>query len=106
MSSLFDIKAGVPTTKPSDTISTSDQLGNYFFLLLRLGFMLILATTNFLALSISLNCNKFETPTTRFCAAIYAFFFGFIYLIVNYYTYRVITLGKICQFDEQRVFPF
>jgi hypothetical protein len=53
-----------------------------------------------------LNCNKFEPVMTRFGSAIYAFFFGFIYILVNYYTYRVMTLGKICQFDESRVFPF
>jgi hypothetical protein len=104
--SIFDIRATAPTGTQSPTKTSSDKLGDYFFLLIRLVFMLVIATTNFLALSISLNCNKFETPATRFGSAIYAFFFGFVYIIVNYYTYRVLTLGKICQFDEERLFPF
>jgi hypothetical protein len=105
-SSIFDIKGTIPSgTEPSNK-TTSDKLGDYFFLLLRLLFMLVVATTNFLALSISLNCNKFETPATKFGAAIYSFFFGFVYIIVNYYSYRVLTLGKICEFDKERVFPF
>jgi hypothetical protein len=104
--SIFDIKSSLPTGTQPPNKSTSDKLGDYFFLLLRMTFMLVIAATNFLALSIALNCNKFETPATKFAAAIYAFFFGFIYIIVNYYTYRVLTLGKICEFDEERVFPF
>ena len=104
--SIFDIKSTIPTGTQPPNKSTSDKLGDYFFLLLRMLFMLVIATTNFLALSISLNCNKYETAATKFAAAIYAFFFGFIYIIVNYYTYRVLTLGKICDFDEERIFPF
>jgi hypothetical protein len=106
MSSIFDIKANIPKGTPPATLTSNEQLGNYFFMTLKLSFMLVVATTNFLALSISLNCNKFESGGTRFAAAIYAFLFGFVYIVVNYYTYRVMTLGKICQFDEDRIFPF
>jgi len=102
-SSVLGLSPSVGGKTPA---TTADQVSNYVYLAMKMGIMLILATLNFLALSISLNCNKFEPVMTRFGSAIYAFFFGFIYILVNYYTYRVMTLGKICQFDESRVFPF
>jgi len=113
MSSLASLLVSPPgqdktlgvSSKPS-TYSTTEQITNFFTTVLKMTFLFFLATTNFLALSISLNCNKLESGGVRFASAIFAFFFGFIYIIVNYYTYRVMTLGKICVFDETRIFPF
>ena len=71
--------------------STGDQITNFLITTLKLTFLFFLATTNFLALSISLNCNILESASVRFSSAIFAFFFGFIYIFVNYYTYRVLN---------------
>ena len=43
---------------------------------------------------------------TRVMSAIFAFFFGFVYLIVNYYTYKVMTQGKMCKMNREKLFPF
>ncbi len=63
-------------------------------------------TLNFLGLSVSLNCNADQEMTTRILSGIFAFFFGFVYLIINYYTYKVLSNGKICKMDREKLFPF
>ena len=61
---------------------------------------------NFLGLSVSLNCNADQEMGVRVGSAIFAFFFGFVYLLVNYYTYRVLSQGKICKMNREKLFPF
>ena len=63
-------------------------------------------TLNFLGLSVSLNCNADNEFFQRIVSAIFAFFFGFVYLIINYYTYKVLSQGKICKMDRDKLFPF
>jgi hypothetical protein len=55
---------------------------------------------------VSLNCNADQETATRVMSAIFAFFFGFVYLIVNYYTYKVMTQGKMCKMNREKLFPF
>ena len=69
-------------------------------------FLVVILTMNFLGLSVSLNCNANEEYTKRILSAIFAFFFGFVYLIVNYYTYKVMSQGKICKMNREKLFPF
>lgn len=88
------------------TYTATEQLGNFFKTFLKLGFLFIILTVNFLGLSTALNCNANSTLPVKMGAAIFAFFFGFIYLMLNYYTYRVLTLKKVCRFDKTRLFPF
>ena len=63
----------------------------------------IILTINFLALSVSLQCNKGKP---KLLSGLYAFFFGPIYLIVNYYSVRLMTEGKSCEFSTENPFPF
>ncbi len=86
--------------------TASEQFGNFCSVALKLGIMFIVLTLNFLGLSVALNCNMHASVPTKLGAAIFAFFFGFIYLLLNYYTYRVLTLKKVCKMDNQRLFPF
>lgn len=82
------------------------QLGNNIFnMFLRLAFVFILFFINFLSLAISLNCNRDKGMGTKLFVGIYAFLFGFIYLFVNYYSYRVMTLGELCDIDTEQIFP-
>lgn len=76
------------------------------YLVLKYGLMVLLMTMNFIALSLSLNCNVDQEFFTRIFSAIFAFFFGFVYILVNYYTYRVLGQGKICKCDKVSLFPF
>lgn len=86
--------------------STTDQITNLLKLFMKMFFMFALLSINFLALSISLNCNLNSTPTVKYTSAIFAFLFGIIYIVVNYYTYRVMTKKEVCEFDKDRLFPF
>ena len=86
--------------------TASQQFSNFVSIVLKLGILFIVLTLNFLGLSVALNCNLHASTPTKIGAAIFAFFFGFIYLLLNYYTYRVLTLKKVCKMDTQRLFPF
>lgn len=64
-----------------------------------------LLTINLLALSVSLQCNRGTNQQTY--SAIYAFLFGPIYLIFNYYFVRVLSKGgEMCQFSNTNPFPY
>ena len=78
----------------------------YVEICLKYGLMVVLMTMNFIALSLSLNCNADQEFFKRVFSAIFAFFFGFIYIIVNYYTYRVLVKGQICKMNKEKLFPF
>ena len=100
-SGYFDIK----TIRKQKSYTYEEMALNMFMLTIKLLIMVVLITTNFLALSISLNCNKDSPPSIRIMSAIYAFLFGFIYLFINYYSYRVMTQENICEFDKEYLFP-
>lgn len=92
----------------ADTIFTSEnkQIGAELInMCIRFIFVVALFTINFLALSISLQCNRDKGIFRKIFVGIYAFLFGFIYLFVNYYSYRVMTLGEPCQIDTKQLFP-
>ena len=52
----------------------------FLYLVMKYGLMVLLMTMNFIALSLSLNCNVDQEFFTRLFSAIFAFFFGFIYI--------------------------
>lgn len=81
---------------------------DYFMLgvrtvILFLGFFILL-TINLLALSVSLQCNRGSNKQTA--SAIFAFFFGPIYLVMNYYFVRVLSKGESCKFSNTNPFPY
>ena len=68
-------------------------------------FVFIIFSINMFAVSISLQCNKDRGIFFRFISMMYAFCFGFIYLIINLYTYRFMTKGETCTWSSKNVFP-
>jgi hypothetical protein len=84
----------------------STYFGAYSKLLFKYGLMVIFMSFNFIALSLSLNCNADKEFFTRLMSAIFAFLFGIVYIIINYYTYRVLHQGKICKINKEKLFPF
>jgi len=96
----------VSPTAGDNPTTFSDKLQDYFILVLKYGFLVVLLILNFLGLSVSLNCNADKEFSMRVFSAIFAFFFGFVYLIVNYYTYKVLGEGKICKMNKDKLFPF
>jgi len=96
----------VSPTAGDNPTTFSDKLQDYFILVIKYGFLVVLLAVNFLGLSVSLNCNADQEFGMRVISAIFAFFFGFVYLIVNYYTYKVLGEGKICKMNKDKLFPF
>ena len=70
------------------------------------GLLVAVLTLNFLGLSVALNCNVNEELGKRILSGIFAFFFGFVYLLINYYTFRVMIRGKVCPMNKDKLFPF
>jgi len=48
----------------------------------------VLFVINLFALSLSLHCNRHSPLVVRIASALFAFMFGFFYILVNYYYYR------------------
>ena len=73
-------------------------------------FVFFLFTINLLAVSISFQCNKkAKSLAYRIGSAIFAFFFGIVYIALNYFSYRISILKARCQFkkdDNPFSFPF
>ena len=68
-------------------------------------FLSILFVVNITALSISLQCNRDAPFFMRILSAIFAFCFGLLYILLNYYGYRLMTLNKPCEFSSTQPFP-
>jgi hypothetical protein len=103
---IIDLLSVSPTASDPHTVSWKDQLNDYVILFLKYLFLVAILTLNFLGLSVSLNCNADQELFTRVVSAIFAFFFGFVYLIINYYTYKVLSQGKMCKMNREKLFPF
>ena len=72
--------------------------------IIKFAFVFVYFAINFLALAISIQCNRNKSVIYRTAVGIYAFMLGFVYLFVNYYGYRVKTLGEVCEIDTTRLF--
>jgi len=103
---IIDLLSVSPTASDQNSVNWQNRLQDYCILFLKYLFLVTILTLNFLGLSVSLNCNADQEMTTRILSGIFAFFFGFVYLIVNYYTYKVLSNGKICKMDREKLFPF
>ena len=103
---IIDILSVSPSAEDNQNLKWTEQLEDYLILVLKYAFLVIILMLNFLGLSVSLNCNADQEMGVRVGSAIFAFFFGFVYLLVNYYTYRVLSQGKICKMNREKLFPF
>jgi len=103
---VIDVLSVSPSASNPDSLTYQDQFTDYLLLFIKYAFLVSILTLNFLGLSVSLNCNADQELSQRIISAIFAFFFGFVYLIINYYTYKVLGEGKICKMDRDKLFPF
>ena len=103
---IIDTISVSPSASDQEAITWKEQFADYIILFMKYAFLVGLFTLNFLGLSVSLNCNADQELGQRVISALFAFFFGFVYLIINYYTYKVLGQGKICKMDRDKLFPF
>ena len=80
---IIDILSVSPSATDQHNITWKDQLKDYCILFMKYAFLVIILTLNFLGLSVSLNCNMDQELSIRIGSAIFAFFFGFVYLLIN-----------------------
>ena len=64
-----------------------------------------LLVVNFIAVSLSLSCNKDSNIFTKITSAIFAFIFGIFYIAVNFSKYKV-QYGQFCSLCKDKPFPF
>ena len=65
----------------------------------------LLLSINLIALSVSLQCNSAENIFYKIASAMFAFMFGILYLIFNYYMYRVNKNSDPCTICKNNIFP-
>ena len=69
-------------------------------------FIFIVFFLNILAVSLSLQCNRNNSFLYKLSAAMFAFMFGFLYIIINYYMYRITMKKNPCDICSDNPFPF
>jgi len=69
-------------------------------------FTFIVFVMNFIAVSISLQCNQDKSLMVKISSAMFAFMFGFLYIVINYFMYRVNLKGTACTICSDNPFPF
>jgi hypothetical protein len=88
----------------TDTKSNTEFFGTYMKRALLYIFLFLLLTVNLIALSVSLQCNKESNIFYKMASGLFAFMFGILYLIFNYYMYRVKVNNKPCVICKDNVF--
>jgi|TARA_B110000285_G_C14542218_1_gene345496 hypothetical protein len=87
-----------------NTANTEDSFFSTFFnyvnYYLKKSFIFILIfaifVINLSALSLSIKCNKSEGIFFKISSALYAFMFGILYILINYYMYRIKMKNYAC----------
>jgi len=92
-----------------NTESESKKVGNVildgFYKSLIFIFIFLMFVFNMMAVSISLQCNRDQGMLFKLSSSLFAFMFGILYIIVNYYMYRVRLKGYPCDICSNDPFP-
>ena len=87
------------------TTSVSAKLANYLSKGSLFLFFFLLLTVNLVALSISLQCNVGSGNILyKIASGMFAFMFGILYIIFNYYMYRIKVNNKPCVICRTNLF--
>ena len=78
---------------------------NFFQIFIKYAAVFILLTINLIAVSLALLCHQNDALFSKIFIALFAFMFGIIYIVFNYYTYRILMKGQTCSYNGS-VFPF
>jgi hypothetical protein len=88
----------------NSTESTESKFYKYFQRAIIFILIFLLLTTNIIALSVSLQCNKGSNIFYKIASGMFAFMFGIIYLIFNYLMYRVNVNNDPCVICRNNIF--
>jgi H+/gluconate symporter-like permease len=94
------------TSNTSNTANTSNTsiFTTYMNRAILYIFLFVLLSVNLIALSVSLQCNKESNIFYKLASGLFAFMFGILYLVFNYYMYRVKVNNKPCVICRNDVF--
>ena len=84
---------------------TTTSFWNFFKTIIIYLLIFALLVVNFIAVSLSLSCNRDSNILVRIFSVIFAFVFGIIYIVINYGFYKV-PIGDFCEMCKQEPFPF
>lgn len=84
-----------------------DHFNDFMSSLFIYGTIFFVLTFNLVAMSVSLHANLNATFSRKLGGAIFAFLFGLIYIVFNYYIYYVLRKGKHVQtYSTGKMFPW
>ena len=104
----FKTDSNTTTTPTSNTTSITlipESITKYMSKGVIFIFVFLLMTVNLIALSISLQCNSGSGSIFyKIASALFAFMFGILYLIFNYYMYRIKVNNRPCVICRTNIF--
>ena len=68
-------------------------------------FVFLIFSINLFSVSLALQCNAGKSILYRISSALFAFMFGFLYIIMNYLMFRVNLKNNPCQICSDLPFP-
>ena len=68
-------------------------------------FVFIIFSINLFSVSLALQCNAGKNILYRISSALFAFMFGFLYIIMNYLMFRVNLKNNPCEICSDLPFP-
>ena len=86
--------------------TVKEEVNDFFSSLFIFGTIFIVLTINLVAVSLSLHVNYNKSFPKKLGGAIFAFLFGPIYIIINYYFHKVIKLNKPVPTTSGKIFPW
>ena len=81
---VFDLRQNADKSY-GKSYTTTEQIGNFVSVALKVGFLFIFLTVNFLGLSVALNCNANSKLSVKIMSAIFGFFFGIVSFTVDFF---------------------
>jgi hypothetical protein len=90
-----------------DDVSLKDHFNNFMSSIFLYGIIFIVITFNLVAMSVSLHVNIDKPFSKKFGSAIFAFMFGLIYIVFNYYLYYIMKKKKTVKlYTTGKMFPW
>lgn len=97
----LDTTENTESSENSSLSNISNYLKRAFIFIL----IFLLLSVNLIALSVSLQCNSGENVFYKIASALFAFMFGILYLVFNYYMYRINKNNDPCTICKNNIFP-
>ena len=87
--------------------SFGTEFNNFMASLFLYGTLFFVLTFNLVAMSISLHVNINKSFNSKLGSAIFAFLFGLVYIVFNYFLYYILKKNKIAKlYSKGKMFPW